>query len=68
MMVLFKKINAKVDVCCKECLGRECFWARPDPGIFVQGRGYRSREGKRGWICGRRAIHGCPEKYCNGEK
>lgn len=54
-----------VDVCEKDCPKRECYWPRPDPGVFVQGRGYRQRSsGSRGWICGTREIRGCPDKYC----
>jgi len=48
-------------VCDRECAQRSCYWPRPDPGVFTQGRGYRTRAGGgRGWLCGTREIHGCP--------
>ena len=56
-----------VDVKEKACLGRRCYWPRPDPGVFVQGRGYKTRGSKPSteWICGTRAIHGCPDEFCS---
>jgi len=62
MLVKDKELKKKVDVSEKDCLSRPCYWPRSDPGIFVQGRGYRSRGGKplKHYICGNRAIHGCP--------
>jgi len=61
MKIKDKNLKKLVDVSDKDCLRRKCYWPRPDPGVFVQGRGYRSRPGKRDqWICGTRAIHGCP--------
>lgn len=63
MKIKDKKVKQMVDVSYEECPTRECYWPRPDPGIFVQGRGYQSRPGKAEWICGHRAIHGCPDKY-----
>ena len=64
MKIKDKKMKVMVDVCDPDCPNRPCYWPRIDPGIFVQGRGYRSRPGKREWICGHRAIHGCPDEYC----
>lgn len=47
-------------MCCKDCLTYQCYWARPDPGIFNQGSGYKFRSND--WICGNREIRGCPDK------
>jgi hypothetical protein len=57
----------KVDVSDKECPNRECYWPRPDPGVFTQGVGYRTRYPGRkpDWLCGNREIRGCPAKYCH---
>jgi len=62
MMVRDKKLKVKVSVSGPDCLIRKCYWPRPDPGIFTQGRGYRTRPGKKIWLCGTREIHGCPVK------
>lgn len=59
MKVKDKEINEMVDVFDKDCPRRPCYWARPDPGTFVQGRGYRFR--RNDWLCGNREIHGCPD-------
>jgi hypothetical protein len=59
-----KANKVMVDVAHKECPTRECYWPRPDPGVFTQGVGYRARTGTPGWLCGNREIHGCPRKYC----
>jgi hypothetical protein len=68
MKVKDKDINEFVNVCHKDCVSgnRQCYWPRSDPGIFVQGQGYRSRGSKvsHDYICGTRAIHGCPDEYC----
>jgi hypothetical protein len=61
MKVRDKNIKKDVDVACKECLKRECYWPREDPGSFTQGQGYRFRS--KDWLCGNREIHGCPNKY-----
>ncbi len=55
-----------VDVCHKDCINRPCYWPRTDPGVFTAGQGYKSRGSKPSyaWICGNRAIHGCPDDYC----
>jgi hypothetical protein len=54
--------GVQVDVSAKDCPRRPCFWARPDPGVFTQGQGYKSRGGgSAGWLCGTREIHGCPD-------
>ena len=65
MKIKDKKLKKMVDVCDADCPNRKCYWARPDPGVFVQGRGYRQRGPKPStdYICGQRAIHGCPDKY-----
>lgn len=67
MRVRDKTIKQIVDVADAGCLTRECYWPRLDPGIFVQGVGYRERcpGQKPEWLCGNREIHGCPEKYCH---
>ena len=63
MKVRDKSLRKDVEVAERECLKRKCYWPRPDPGVFVQGRGYRSRgNGDREYVCGTRDIHGCPEK------
>lgn len=66
MKVKDKDIKETVDVCEKDCLTRPCYWPRPDPGVFTPGKGYKSRGSKHSeeYICGTRAIHGCPEQYC----
>ena len=62
MKVRDKKLRVLVDVCESDCPNKKCYWARPDPGIFTQGQGYRTREpGKKPeWLCGTREIGGCP--------
>lgn len=65
MIIHDRKIKQKVDVSEKECPNRKCYWARPDPGVFTQGQGYRSRTVPlKYWICGTREIHGCPREFC----
>jgi len=70
MKVRDKNLKQTVDVSDKECLKRECYWPRPDPGVFTQGVGYRTRYPgmKTEWLCGNREIHGCPRKYCHISK
>jgi len=63
MKIYDEDIGQKVDVCEPECPDRYCYWPRPDPGIFTQGKGYRTRKNPRGYICGYREIRGCPEEY-----
>lgn len=67
MKVRDKNVKQMVDVADKECPKRECYWPRPDPGIFTQGVGYRTRYPGRkpDWLCGNREIRGCPAKYCH---
>ena len=67
MKIKDKRLKVMVDVSDKECPTRECYWARPDPGVFTQGVGYRARNprGKPEWLCGNREIRGCPDKYCH---
>lgn len=60
MLIKIKGLKEKVDVSDEDCGSRPCFWARPDPGVFTQGQGYRQRSGKQGWLCGNREIRGCP--------
>ena len=61
MKIRYKENKQMVDVSKgKECLTFECYWPRPDPGVFTQGQGSRTREGKREWLCGTREIRGCP--------
>ena len=67
MKVRDKNVKQMVDVADKDCPKRECYWPRPDPGVFTQGVGYRARYPgrKTDWLCGNREIRGCPEKYCH---
>ncbi len=60
MKIKDKSLKVLVDVAQKECQSFTCYWPRPDPGVFTQGQGYRQRECRQGWLCGRREIHGCP--------
>jgi hypothetical protein len=60
MKIRDKKNKALVDVSDQDCPKRSCYWPRPDPGVFTQGVGYRSREGSREWLCGMRELSGCP--------
>jgi len=60
MEIKDRKIKEIVDVSDSDCPYRKCYWPRPDPGIFIQGVGYKSRPGKRKWLCGNREIRGCP--------
>lgn len=60
MKIRDKKNKVTVDVSDQDCLSRPCYWPRQDPGVFCQGQGYRSRSGKRDWLCGTREINGCP--------
>ena len=63
MKILDKNTKARVEVRCAECLAYECYWPRPNPGSFVQGRGYQSYGDSRDreYSCGTRDIHGCPQ-------
>lgn len=54
-----KKLKKLVDVKDKNCFEKKCYWARPDPGTFTQGQGYRFRSND--WLCGNREIRGCPD-------
>lgn len=66
MKVKDKDLKRMIDVCDKDCQERPCYWPREDPGVFIQGQGYKRRGSGRdtAWICGNRAIHGCPDEYC----
>lgn len=62
MKVKDKELKQMVDVYCKECSSYECYWPRPDPGVFTQGVGYRQRSNSsKDWLCGNREIRGCPQ-------
>lgn len=62
MKIRDKKLKVLVDVCGNDCPTYRCYWPRPDPGIFTQGQGYRTREsGSKGYLCGTREMHGCPD-------
>lgn len=61
MKIKDKSISQMVSVSDSGCPKRACYWPRPDPGIFTQGQGYRSRgTGKQEWLCGTREARGCP--------
>jgi hypothetical protein len=61
VLIRDKELNVKVSVFCKECPTYQCYWPRPDPGVFTQGQGYRARAGgSKGYLCGTREIRGCP--------
>ena len=63
MKIRDKELKVPVDVCGKDCPTYRCYWPRPDPGIFVQGCGYRSRTNGNGeYLCGTREIRGCPKE------
>lgn len=59
MKIRDKNLKVTVDVFDRQCLKRECYWPRPDPGVFVQGQGYKPRS--KDWLCGTREMKGCPE-------
>jgi len=61
MKIKDRQLKKLVDVSDGDCLRRKCYWPRPDPGVFTQGVGYRTRSGnKQEWLCGYREIRGCP--------
>ena len=55
------KHYTKVDVLEKTCIKKECYRPMPDKGSYVQGRGYVSYYENPEWVCGTRALHGCPD-------
>lgn len=65
MIIRDRKIKQSVEVAEKICPKLKCYWPRPDPGSFMQGRGYTSRPGPRKWLCGTRQAHGCPYPPCD---
>jgi hypothetical protein len=67
MKVKDKELKGTVDVYEASCLKKECYWPRPDPGVFTQGRGYKKRTYDAGWLCGTRAARGCPIPTVTGE-
>lgn len=54
-----KNLKVDVNVLDKNCPGEKCYWPRMDPGVFVQGQGYRARS--KNWLCGTREVRGCPD-------
>lgn len=59
MKIKDKEHKVLVDVCDKNCQKKTCYWPRPDPGRFTQGKGYSgAKQGE--WLCGTREIKGCP--------
>lgn len=64
MKVKDKILKVMVDVCESDCQLRKCYWARPNPGIFNQGQGYKKFGDSRDkeYLCGNREIKGCPDK------
>ena len=66
MKIKDKLLKVEVAVCDVNCYVRKCYWPRPDPGVFTAGKGYKSRGHKTSveYICGTRAIHGCPDEFC----
>ena len=65
MKVFDEELKEMVNVCDQECPKRECYWPRTDPGVFTQGKGYKTRGAKvsNEWICGTREVRGCPDHY-----
>ena len=63
MKVKDKSLKKDVDVMCKDCPSYQCYWPRPNPGIFTQGQGYRKYGDSRDnmYLCGNREIRGCPD-------
>jgi len=59
MKVKDKKLKKMVDVCEKTCTTKKCYWPREDPGVFIQGQGYKFRS--HNWLCGTRESKGCPD-------
>jgi hypothetical protein len=62
MKIRDREVKQNVEVRCRDCPKYECYWPRPDPGVFTPGVGYRQRTGKVGWLCGNREIRGCPNE------
>ncbi|MBU2852931.1 hypothetical protein [Acidithiobacillus ferriphilus] len=60
MKIRDKELKETVDVYDRDCLKKSCYWPRPNPGSFAQGRGYYNTHVK-GWVCGTRHAHGCPD-------
>lgn len=61
MKIKDKTLKVMVDVSEKQCPTFTCYWARPDPGVFTVGQGYRQRSVKVGFLCGTREAKGCPD-------
>jgi len=60
MKIKDKRLKKMVDVSEVNCPMYKCYWARPDPGSFTQGQGYKFRSNE--WLCGNREIRGCPNE------
>jgi hypothetical protein len=60
MKIRDKKLKKDVDVFEPDCLKCVCYWPRPDPGSFTQGKGYTFRSND--WLCGTREFRGCPDE------
>ncbi len=62
MKIRDRNLKETVSVCDRSCPGKSCYWPRPDPGNFTQGRGYHNTDRNRGWLRGTREAHGCPDQ------
>ena len=64
MKIRDRHLGKPVDVSDRDCPRRACYWPRPDPGVYTQGVGYRTRNpGKPAeWLCGTREARGCPDR------
>ena len=61
VVITLDKKRVKVDCADEQCKERDCFWARPYPGVFTQGVGYSQTTAHKGlWVCGTREVRGCP--------
>lgn len=61
MLIRDKQLRQRVRVVCKDCINRDCYWPRKDPGVFTPGTGYRHRSDD--YLCGTHDIRGCPQAY-----
>lgn len=61
MKIRDRHLKKHVDVSRPQCPTFQCYWPRPDPGIFTPGQGYHKASTDRGYLCGTREIHGCPK-------
>jgi hypothetical protein len=58
MQIHDKELRRKISVAAIDCPKKQCYWPRPDPGSFTQGKGYKFRSND--WLCGTREANGCP--------